>query len=114
MYQVLVLQEDFQIEKPLIQSVIKDARHVCLFLPQFHCELNAIEMLWGYAKYCMYGIHFLCAAHSFIFGFPGYHNSADGKFNTAKALVPQCLDSCNVITIHKFFQKTWRYIDAYE
>jgi hypothetical protein len=45
MYQVLVPQEDFQTEKPLIQSVIEDTGHICLFLLQFHCELNAIEML---------------------------------------------------------------------
>jgi len=51
MYRVLSLQEDFLTEKPLIQSVIEEAGHVCLFLPRFHCELNAIEMLWGYAKY---------------------------------------------------------------
>lgn len=49
-YWVLSLQEDFLSEKPLIQSVIENAGHICLFLPQFHCELNAIEMLWGYAK----------------------------------------------------------------
>src|SRR6266566_82527 len=53
MHWVLVLQEDFQSEKPLIQSIIENAGHVCLFLPQFHCELNPIEMLWGYGKYHM-------------------------------------------------------------
>jgi len=51
MYRVLALQGDFQSERPLIQTVIENAGHVCLFLPRFHCELNAIEMLWGYAKY---------------------------------------------------------------
>jgi hypothetical protein len=43
----------------------------------------------------------------------GYRNLADGQFVTAKVLVPQCLDSCGLITIRKFFQKSWRYIDAY-
>jgi hypothetical protein len=38
---------------------------------------------------------------------------ADGKFATAKALVPQCLDSCDLTTIRRFFQKAWRFIDAY-
>lgn len=51
MYRVLSLQEDFLAEKPMIQTVIETAGHVCLFLPRFHCELNAIEMLWGYAKH---------------------------------------------------------------
>jgi hypothetical protein len=51
MYRVLSLQEDFRTEKPLIQMMIEKAGHVCLFLPWFHCELNPIEMLWGYAKY---------------------------------------------------------------
>ena len=50
MHHVLTSQEDFRSEKPLIQSIIEDAGHVCLFLPRFHCELNPIEMLWGYGK----------------------------------------------------------------
>ena len=33
MYHILSLQEDFQSEKPLIQSIIEDAGHICLFLP---------------------------------------------------------------------------------
>jgi len=51
MHRVLSLQEDFRTERPLIQTLIEDAGHICLFLPRFHCELNPIEMLWGYGKY---------------------------------------------------------------
>lgn len=56
MQRVLSLQEDFCAERPLMQSIIESAGHVCIFLPRFHCELNPIEMLWGYGKYraCMH------------------------------------------------------------
>jgi len=54
MHWVLASQEDFQSEKPLIQSIIEGAGHICLFLPHFHCELNPIEMLWGYGKHHMH------------------------------------------------------------
>ena len=43
-----------------------------------------------------------------------YRNQADGQFATAKVLVPQCLDACKLITIRRFFQKAWRYMDAYK
>lgn len=43
----------------------------------------------------------------------GYRNVTDGKFSTAKTLVPQCLDMCDVLTIRRFFHKAWRYMDAY-
>ena len=43
----------------------------------------------------------------------GYWIASDGKFTTAKTLVPQCLDMCDTLIIWRFFQKTWRYIDAY-
>ena len=79
---------------------VEEAGHICLFLPRFHYELNPIEMLWGYAKYCMciwYASH-MRHTHSIIC-YPGYRNAADGGFPTAKRLVPQCLDSCELITI---------------
>ncbi|KZP28152.1 hypothetical protein FIBSPDRAFT_729739, partial [Athelia psychrophila] len=66
--------------------------HICMFLPKFHCNLNPIEMLWGYAK---------------------YRNLTDNKFPAAKLLVPQCLDMCDTLIIHHFFRKTWQYMDAY-
>ena len=54
MHQVLSLQDDFRTEKPQLQWIIEEAGHVCLFLPRFHCELNPIEMLWGFAKHRAY------------------------------------------------------------
>ena len=51
---VLLCQEDFVNEKPLLQHYLEDWGHVCMFLLKFHCEFNLIKMLWGYAKYHMY------------------------------------------------------------
>ena len=51
MSRVLSLQSDFKSEKPLIQKYIEERGHKCIFLPKFHCELNPIKMVWGYAKY---------------------------------------------------------------
>jgi transposase len=51
MYKVMSLQDDFVNEKPQLQHDLEARGHVCLFLPKFHCELNPIELVWGYAKY---------------------------------------------------------------
>lgn len=51
MEKCLAAQEDFRSEKPLLQLEIEAAGHLCLFLPKFHCELNPIEMYWGFAKH---------------------------------------------------------------
>ena len=48
---LLLLQDDFKNEKPLLQLIIEGAGHTCLFLPKFHCELNPIELVWGQAKH---------------------------------------------------------------
>ena len=48
MYHALSLQEDFTTEKLMLQHYIENQGHICMFLPKFHCELNLIEMLWGY------------------------------------------------------------------
>jgi hypothetical protein len=44
-------QQDVLEEKPLIQQYIEDQGHICKFLPKFHCELDPIEMYWGWAKH---------------------------------------------------------------
>jgi hypothetical protein len=50
MRKMLANQQDFKDEKPLIQAIIEEAGHKCWFLPKFHCELNPIEMYWGWVK----------------------------------------------------------------
>jgi len=50
MRKMLANQQDFKEEKPLIQTIIEKAGHKCWFLPKFHCELNLIEMYWGWTK----------------------------------------------------------------
>jgi hypothetical protein len=50
MLRCMSLQDDFLAEKPLLQTVIENAGHVCLFLPKYHCELNPIELYWAFAK----------------------------------------------------------------
>jgi hypothetical protein len=104
-YRVLSLQDDFANEKPMIQHYIESRGHVCMFLPKFHCELNPIEMLWGFMKY----------HESFLFVIPrtGYRRISDGKFPTARRVIPECLDMCDTLTIRRFFRKSWRYMDAY-
>ena len=50
MQKLMSLQKDFFTKKPLLQKVIEEAGHKCYFLPKFHCELNPIEMYWGWVK----------------------------------------------------------------
>ena len=76
------------------------------FLPEFHCDLNLIELVWGYAKYHEWNMLFmLCLIHNWFN--LGYHNVCHGKFTIAKLLVPQCLDMCNTLTIFFWKRDQW-------
>ncbi|KAJ1300453.1 hypothetical protein OPQ81_005268 [Rhizoctonia solani] len=94
MEKCLSTEADFKAEKPLLQLVVEEVGHLCILLPKFHCELNPIEMYWGYAK-------------------QRFRGQCNGSFPLAKELVPKCLDACPIQSIRQFFQKTWRYMDAY-
>lgn len=85
MEKCLLNQDDFRNEKPLLQLEIDAAGHLCLFLPKFHCELNPIEMYWEYAK-------------------QKFRQNCNGSFPRAKSLVPECLDSCPLVTICRYFR----------
>ena len=45
--------DDFANEKKIVEHFLQERDHLAYFLPKFHCELNAIERVWGLAKvYC--------------------------------------------------------------
>ncbi|EJD53834.1 hypothetical protein AURDEDRAFT_21050, partial [Auricularia subglabra TFB-10046 SS5] len=94
MLRCLSQQKDFREEKPKIQKYIEARGHFCAFLPKFHCELNPIELMWANGK-------------------QKFRDEADGTFETAKKLVPRCLDAIPPTRIRHFFRKVYRYMDAY-
>lgn len=56
MARLLSQQDDFKNQQSMLETLIKDAGHECIFLPKFHCELNPIEMvsynsLWYHVFY---------------------------------------------------------------
>jgi hypothetical protein len=41
---ILLTHKDFFEQKSAIRMLIEERGHKCVFIPKFHCELNAIEM----------------------------------------------------------------------
>lgn len=115
MRKMLANQQDFKAEKPLIQTIIEGAGHKCWFLPKFHCELNPIEMYWGWVKARESTNSWPCdiLTSRRDCDITGFRIASDGKFPTAKHLIPEILNACPTKTIRAFFCKSWRYMDAY-
>lgn len=111
MRKVLSFQADFLAEKPRLQLVIEAAGHKCYFLPKFHCELNPIEMYWGWVKIRELNSPVQCS--DILTSSTGLRALADGTFPTARRLVPELLNACPTKVIRAFYRKTWRYMDAY-
>jgi hypothetical protein len=88
-------QPDFASQKNRLQEVIEAARHMCIFYPKFHCELNFIESFWGETK-----------------RYSRLH--CDYTFKGLKEIVPQALDSVSLTKIRRFARCSARYMSAYE
>ncbi|PLW22371.1 hypothetical protein PCASD_15904 [Puccinia coronata f. sp. avenae] len=93
---ILSQQSDFVNERPLLQSIIEDAGHVCLFLPKFHCELNPIELYWSYIKQAYRKESHICA-----------------NFKESKVLFERIRQSCPITTIRKYFRRIDQQLSAY-
>lgn len=91
---ILEHQPDFATQKPLVQEIIEDASHICIFLPKFHCELNFIEYFWGAVKRYL-------------------REHCDYTFEGLKANMEVALASVPVTLIRKWENRTKRWMEAY-
>ncbi|TFK91730.1 hypothetical protein K466DRAFT_482133 [Polyporus arcularius HHB13444] len=94
MARLLSQQDDFVNQKSMLELVIEEAGHACIFLPKFHCELNPIEMYWGWSKY-------------------RYREVPKKNFEHAKQVAVGILNSCPTDVIRRFINRSWRFMDAY-
>ena len=77
---LLSQQPDFLEQKYSVQEVIEATGHLCIFLPNFHCEFNFIEFFWGAVKKCLW-------------------EHCDYTFDMLKANVPKALKSVQIKTM---------------
>lgn len=87
-------QPDFLAQKGRLEEEVETAGHLAIFYPKFHCELNFIEHVWCAAKFyarenCQYSIAAL------------------------RQTVPEALRSVQSKTVHRYYQRSERIIDAY-
>ena len=109
---MLSMQPDFMEEcsalQHLCESLVTYAemvqhRHLCIFLPKFHCELNWIERLWGAVKQYM-------RAHC-LYTLPGLRETIRIALSQDSSDVPAHLVSSSelpVVPIH--LQRRWARI----
>jgi hypothetical protein len=86
--------KDFQDQKSLLEEKLRARGHKCLFLPKFHCELNPIEMFWGYVK-------------------QKYRNIKKSCYEDAKKEAEKCLQDCPLETMRRYCNRATRFMDAY-
>ncbi|PCH36576.1 hypothetical protein WOLCODRAFT_82413, partial [Wolfiporia cocos MD-104 SS10] len=91
---LLSQQDDFANQQSMLEQIIKDAGHECIFLPKFHCELNPIEMYWGWCKH-------------------RYREISKPNFSVAKRVALEVLNSCPIEVIRRFINHSWRFMSAY-
>ncbi|TFK63428.1 hypothetical protein BDN72DRAFT_882113 [Pluteus cervinus] len=94
MARLLSRQEDFTNQVSQLELIIRAAGHECIFLPKFHCELNPIEMYWGWAKY-------------------RYREEPKENFAAAKVAAEKYLDACPAEVIRRFINRSFRFMSAY-
>ena len=90
----LASHEDFANEKTVVEKVVEERGHICIFIPKFHCELNPIERVWCHAK-------------------KHVRANSNGTVPRLRKLVPESLSTVDVTLIKKFFATASDYERGY-
>ncbi|KAF8579585.1 hypothetical protein K439DRAFT_1359261 [Ramaria rubella] len=88
MARLLSHQDDFVNQISMLETIIKEAGHECVFLPKFHCQPNPIEMI-------------------------KYRQVPKKSFKYAKKAAFEALDSCPVDVIQRFINQAWKFMSTY-
>jgi transposase len=91
---ILENQPDFLNEKSLLEIEITARGHECIFYPKFHCELNYIEYFWAAVKRYT-------------------RENCNYSFAELESTVLAGLESVSLRTIHRFANRSRRWIDSY-
>lgn len=87
-------QPDFKAQKSILYEALAKTRHICDFLPKFHCELAPIENYWGHAKRYT-------------------RANCDYSIVALRKTVPESLDQVPVSSIRKYFRRAAHVMQAY-
>jgi hypothetical protein len=91
---MLAAQQDFREQKGQLEEELAAANQLCIFYPKFDCGLNFIGRFWCGAKWYSREI---CS-----FSFEGL-----------RATVPKALNSVTTASIHRYYKRCERRIEAY-
>ena len=112
MARLLSKQEDFRNQRSLLELTITAQGHLCTFLPKFHCELNPIEMVRSFSSYVQ--LVFILEVTQYWGWCKGrYRDVYKSRFEDAKKAAVEYLNACPVEVIRRFFNRSWRFMDAY-
>jgi transposase len=91
---VLAAQHDFIEQRTLVEELLVDLGHGCLFLPKCHCEMNPIELVWSAAKrYC--------------------RKHCKYSLKALRATIPEALASVSLDSIRAFFERADAWAHTY-
>jgi hypothetical protein len=95
MRRMLFNQPNFAAVKSCLEDMCAEFHCAVLFLPKFHCELNPIEMVWGYAKRL-------------------YHlNPESSREDVLEKNTLAALDQVPLESMRRFVLRAHRFADAY-
>lgn len=106
MARILSKQEDFLNQPSMLETLITEAGHYCIFLPKFHCELNPIEMVWSFIQ--SFKVHSMLTKYQY-WGWVKYRYREVPKktFQEAKDTAFQYLDACPIEVIQRFINRSF-------
>ncbi|KAI9329049.1 hypothetical protein BD770DRAFT_454675 [Pilaira anomala] len=96
---LLGFQQDFLEQRSILQEKIENAGHLFELYPRFHCECNWIERYWGAAK--------KIARQNCSYNFKSLQKNLNPFLDSV------CDPKEEPLLIRRFFNKSFRYIEAY-